>query len=177
METQACCTHKKQSKLLFVGSLKIYAPLIAVVSVTTAITAALTYTQPGRDIMTLWMGIGLCLFATFKLASMAAFSESFRRYDPIAKHLSMYAALYPYLELAIGLMLLAGIWLVTAYTAGLLILGITGIGIGLAVWRREALSCACLGGQNGLPLGLTSLIENGLMSAMCFYEIFHLLRI
>lgn len=116
--------------------------------------------------MRMAMGLFLLPLALLKLFDVQGFAAGFRRYDPIAKLIPAYALAYPFIEAALALAFIAGVWLVAAYAATALLFGIGAIGIAQSLARKEDLACACVGTQLGVPLGRVSLAENVAMTIM-----------
>ena len=113
------------------------------------------------------MGLALVLLACLKLMDPGAFRRAFRQYDLLSQRLGWYGTLYPYLECAIGL----GILAMRAPAP----LGVLAIAMGLegalsvikAVYVDKLdLNCACVGGSSRTPLGVVSVLENLAMVAM-----------
>jgi glutaredoxin len=138
-----------------------YRPVIAVFATAGLIALALGLGAPG------FMGVALALLACLKLMDPAAFAVAFRKYDRLSRGWRPYAGLYPYLELLVGVTVLAGR---AAQPIGLLamLMGLEGaVSVIRAVYiERLDLNCACVGGNSRTPLGLVSVLENGAMVAM-----------
>jgi hypothetical protein len=107
------------------------------------------------------------LLALLKLMDIERFSTMFLNYDLLARRWVPYAYAYPWLELAVGLLMLAHLLPAVAAPLGVVIGGIGAASVVKAVWiDRRTLSCACVGGAGRVPLGPVSLIENLMMVAM-----------
>lgn len=138
-----------------------YRPVIVVFGTAGLIALALGIGLQG------FMGVALALLACLKLMDPAAFAVAFRKYDRLSQRWRPYAGLYPYLELLVGLTVLAG--RDAPPFGGLAVLmGLEGaISVIQAVYiDRLDLNCACVGGNSRAPLGLVSVLENGAMVAM-----------
>ena len=53
-----------------------------------------------------FMGLFYIVFSFFKFLDLKGFPESFKMYDPVAKVVPIYGWLYPFIELALGLLFL-----------------------------------------------------------------------
>jgi Heavy metal binding domain len=109
------------------------------------------------------------VFAGFKLLDVHGFSQGFAMYDLLAKRLPVYGFIYPFVELILGLTLLTGSHLLLAYTASLIIMTFSGIGVAIKLYKKEQFQCACLGTFLKVPLTTVSLAEDLGMGAMSLF--------
>ncbi len=123
-----------------------------------------------RDWMRFFMGTFFVVFAGFKFLDLPGFVMSFIGYDVIAKRSMLYAKVYPFLELGLGLVYLFGQSWADYITLPLMIIG--SIGVGKELLRGSKIKCACLGTYIKLPLTKVSLTEDLIMGAMAAYMIF-----
>jgi hypothetical protein len=112
------------------------------------------------------MGLFYIVFSFFKFLDLRGFPESFRMYDPLAKVLPSYGWIYPFIELALGLMFLLRIQITTALIITILILGLTTIGVTKTLLDKKSIRCACLGTALKLPMTEATFIENFIMLIM-----------
>lgn len=112
---------------------------------------------------------GICLF---KLLDLKGFPQSFAMYDPIAKRLSFYGKIYPFIELGLGIMLLMRIGVTQVLLMTLIILGTTTIGVVQSLLNKRQIQCACLGTALKLPMTQATFIENAIMIAMALVMLF-----
>ena len=151
---------------------KTYRPLIIMVCIIVIATLATTAlvknqgTNIGSTISRWFMGYFFLLFGGSKAITWKSFAESFRGYDPLAKHLHVYGYIYPAIELVLAGLFLAGIATTIASWVTIVILGITTLGILRAIARKETLQCACLGTWITLQLGWVTVLENSVMILM-----------
>lgn len=148
---------------------KQYLPLLVLIAVAALGAIALVIGQ-SLDLMhwmTIFMGLLLCQFSMLKLFNRSKFVDGFQKYDLIAKRSHLYASIYPFLELVLGLAYLAQI---APFAINIALLVLTSIGV-LGVWKalKTGLSirCACMGTVLDVPLSTVTLIEDigmGLMS-------------
>ena len=119
-----------------------------------------------------FMGLFYIVFSFFKLLDLKGFPESFRMYDPLAKVLPVYAWIYPFIELALGLLFLLRVQITFALIATIVILGITTVGVTKALLDKKSIRCACLGTALKLPMTEATFIENSIMLIMAFVMLF-----
>ncbi len=113
-----------------------------------------------------FMGLFYIVFSFFKLLDLKGFPQSFRMYDPLAKAIPVYGWIYPFIEVALGLMFLMRFEITTALILTLLVLGITTIGVTKSLLDKKAIQCACLGTALKLPMTKATFIENSIMIIM-----------
>ncbi len=113
-----------------------------------------------------FMGLFYVVFSFFKFLDLKGFPESFKMYDPVAKVVPVYGWLYPFIELALGLLFLMRIQISIALIITLIILGITTIGVTKTLLSKKAIQCACLGTALKLPMTKATFIENSIMIVM-----------
>lgn len=113
-----------------------------------------------------FMGIFYVVFSFFKFLDLKGFPESFKMYDPLAKVVPAYGWIYPFIELALGVMFLMRIQITLALIVTLIILGMTTIGVTKILLDKKSIQCACLGTALKLPMTKATFIENSIMIAM-----------
>ncbi|MBR9844929.1 MAG: heavy metal transporter [Algicola sp.] len=119
-----------------------------------------------------FMGLFYIVFSFFKFLDLKGFPESFRMYDPLAKVLPAYGWIYPFIELALGLLFLMRIEIPSALIITLIILGITTIGVTKSLLSKTSIQCACLGTALKLPMTKATFIENSIMIIMAVVMLF-----
>lgn len=120
----------------------------------------------GKEAMLDFMGLFYIVFSFFKFLDLRGFVMSFKMYDPLAKRVSIYGWMYPFIELALGILFLLRIEVPVALIGTLLILGITTIGVTKTLLSKQTIQCACLGTALKLPMTEATFIENAIMIAM-----------
>jgi copper chaperone CopZ len=115
-----------------------------------------------------FMGLFYIVFSFFKLLDLKGFPDSFRMYDPLAKILPAYGWVYPFIELALGLLFLMRLQISIALVVTILILGITTVGVTKSLLDKKSIRCACLGTALKLPMTEATFIENAIMLVMAF---------
>src|SRR5690606_4580679 len=113
-----------------------------------------------------FMGLFYIIFSFFKLLDLKGFPESFRMYDPLAKVMPVYAWIYPFIEVVLGLMFLMRFQVNYALLLTLFILRMTTIGVTKVLRSKKSIQCACLGTALKLPMTKATFIENSIMIVM-----------
>jgi hypothetical protein len=147
-----------------------YIPLLALVLVSLLVASALARSY-GPDAnpahwMHDFMGFFLVVFALLKLFDLPGFADGFQMYDLLAKNFRLYAYIYPFIELALGLAYLAFWRPTTVYLATIIVLGFGALGVVNALRRGLDVNCACMGNTLKVPLSTVALVENLGMVAM-----------
>lgn len=116
--------------------------------------------------MSAFMGLFLFPLALLKLFDVSGFAKAFARYDITARFIPGYALAYPFLEMALAIGFLSGVWPDLTHFATLVI-GIIGTaGIVRTLNKGEQVQCACVGSMLKVPLGSVSIAENAGMAGM-----------
>lgn len=151
-----------------------YMPILAVFAVTALMALAASQAAYG-SVLTIraaewFIAFSMAVLAMLKLRDLESFSSMFLNYDLLAKRWVPYAYLYPFLELGVGVLMIAGVFTWLSAPVGLVIGGIGAVSVFKAVYidKRE-LKCACVGGDSNVPLGFISLTENLMMIAMAVW--------
>ena len=113
-----------------------------------------------------FMGLFYIVFSFFKLLDLKGFPASFRMYDPLAKVIPAYGWLYPFIELALGILFLMRFQVTIALIVTIVILGITTFGVAKTLLDKKSIRCACLGTALKLPMTEATFIENAIMLVM-----------
>jgi len=121
------------------------------------------------DFMFDFMGLFYIVFSFFKFLDVKGFAMSFSMYDSLAKKISAYGLVYPFLELTLGLFFLLRFETTIALIATLVILGITTFGVTKALLDKKTIQCACLGSVLNLPMTKATFIENSIMIIMAIF--------
>ncbi len=113
-----------------------------------------------------FMGLFYIVFSFFKMLDLKGFTESFRMYDPLAKQVTVYGKIYPFIESILGLMILMRFEVTIALIITLIILSITTLGVIKTLLDKRSIRCACLGTALKLPMTEATFIENAIMIVM-----------
>ena len=122
-----------------------------------------------EEFMLDFMGLFYIVFSFFKLLDLKGFPASFQMYDPLAKVVPVYAWIYPFIEIALGLMFLMRYQTEIALVATVVILGITTLGVTKTLLDKKSIRCACLGTALKLPMTEATFIENVIMIVMAVW--------
>lgn len=120
-----------------------------------------------------FMGIFFIIFGTFKLINLVPFVTAYRQYDLITQHFTFYGYLYPFIELALGILFLTRSHLVIANWVTLLLMIIGSSGVLIQLRKGNSLTCACLGAVFKLPMTYVTLAEDILMGLMALIMIIY----
>ncbi len=146
-----------------------YQPLFLVIAYVIGLSALVQLQQTEwllSGFMTYFMGFFFLGFAFFKMLNIAKFADAFSTYDIVAKRSRIYALLYPWIEVGLGLLFVTGTWLLAANITTAIVMSIGLIGVVAAVRKKQAIQCACLGTAFNLPMSVVTIIENSVMIAM-----------
>lgn len=146
-----------------------YKPLLLIFAFIAGITHLTSYTSGVHNPM-LWMqhfmaGFFL-VFSFFKLLDLRGFATSYASYDVLAKAVPAYGFVYPFVELALGLMYLTGFNPTVTNWTTIVVMGFSSIGVIQAVTNKRKIQCACLGAVFNLPMSTVTIVEDLLMVAM-----------
>lgn len=151
-----------------------YVPVIALFAMTALAAMALSTANFGTPFTVRaaesFIGLSMVVLALLKLQDVEKFSAMFLNYDLLSRRWVPYATLYPFLEGAAGVLMLADrmTWLSVPIALFIGIEGAVSVFKAVYVERRE-LKCACVGGSSNVPLGFVSLTENLMMVAMAIW--------
>ena len=138
---------------------KSYIPLLVIVLLITIVSAILSSLQL-REFLLAFMIAFFLVFAGFKLMDLKGFAEGYSTYDLLAQKWFGYGYVYPFIELAFGLLMLAGYhqhWLLWTECG---VMAFSGLGVAIKLARREPFMCACLGTFLKVPLTYVTLVED-----------------
>jgi hypothetical protein len=149
-------------KVLERNFLNKYWPLLILIIVAFLAALSITYGVSGglHDWMHYFMGIFLSIFGLIKLFNLSGFADGFQMYDIIAKRSRLYAYVYPFIELILGLAYLSFILPLLVYSLTILIMSIGVIGVVTALKQGLDVRCACMGTALNVPLSTVTLTED-----------------
>jgi len=152
------------------SKLKQLKPLFLILFYITSSSILINYQNwDSNKFMLDFMGIFFISFSFFKMLDLEGFSKSFKMYDPLAKRMSFYAVLYPFVETILGVMFLMKIEVFSALILSIFVLGLTTIGVIKILISKKSIQCACLGSVLKLPMTEATLIENAIMIFMSIF--------
>ncbi len=164
METLGVKTEK-----VFFFHLKELLPLILIIGLVTLF--AFIRQLSGFDWMLYmmdWMGLFLITFGGLKLVDLKGFAYGFASYDVIAKRYLSYGFIFPFLEIFLGVLYLAGFMFLLQ---NILVLIISALGMYSAykvITNKNEIRCVCMGTLFHIPMTWATFTENFLMAAMVF---------
>jgi len=151
-----------------------YRPVIALFSLTflTALAASTAAFGTAFTVQAAewFIALSMVALALLKLQDVDSFATMFLNYDLLAQRWVPYAKIYPFAEAIAGVLMVGGILHWLSVPLALIIGSVGAVSVFKAVYidRRE-LKCACVGGNNAVPLGFVSLTENLMMIAMAVW--------
>lgn len=148
-----------------------YIPILVILGISASVAGALQFVitnprGPVFSLMTSFMGTFLVIFSMFKFFDLKGFARGFARYDLAAKNFEIYGFLYPFLELGLGLALLANWNLKVTCTMLAILMFFGAAGVLRALGSGAQLKCACLGSTLNVPLSTVALVEDLGMGVM-----------
>ncbi len=148
---------------------KRYEPLIVIFAIIIVFTgfrmfarASLNPTQAMLDFMAAFFFI----VGSVKLSRIHAFTKTFQLYDEIAKHSKLYAYLYPFIEIGIGVALLFRYEVLIVVWVTLCLMLIDSLGSYQGIRNPSVRASATLGTVFRLPMTWVTLGEDVLMALM-----------
>ncbi len=158
---------EEQTQAKEISDLKQLFPLFLIFGYITVTAILLNYKLwNSSHFMLDFMGLFYIVFSFFKFLDLKGFTQSFKMYDPLAKVMPVYGWIYPFIELALGLLFLMRFEIPMALIATLVILGITTVGVTKVLLSKKTIQCACLGTALKLPMTKATFIENSIMIVM-----------
>jgi len=155
-----------------------FRPLIVVIGFI-ILTVILTQVNNGSfdwmQSMRFFMGGFFMSFSFFKLLDLDGFAEAYQSYDIVAGRWKMWAYIYPFVELVLGISYVINFQPIATNIATLLVMGVSSIGVIKAVMSKTKIKCACLGTGFNLPMTTVTIIEDlgmVLMAVMMLLSLF-----
>lgn len=156
-----------------------YRPIIALFSMTALMALAASYAVSGNALTVRaaewFISFSMIMLAILKLQDITRFSTMFLNYDLLARRWVPYATIYPFAEGLAGVLMTGHIfpWLSIPLALFIATIGAASVIKAVYIDKRE-LKCACVGGNNNVPLGFVSLTENLMMIAMALWMVQYL---
>ena len=163
-------SYKKREKNRGV-QFKDYWPLFSLIMIAAAAGGAITWHVQGGFVQWIhyFMGLFLCCFAMLKIFNLSAFADGFQMYDLIATRSRIYAYIYPFIELGLGLSFLSFLAPTVTYATTTIVMAIGTVGVVIALRKDLDINCPCMGSVLDVPLSTVTLTEDigmGLMAVM-----------
>ena len=111
------------------------------------------------------------VFSGAKLLDLPGFAKGFATYDLLAMRSKIYAVVYPFIELTLGILYLVGNMPVWLDIVTLVVMLWGALGVGRSLLLKKKVQCACLGTVINVPLTTITLWENILMAMMALLMI------
>jgi cation transport ATPase len=106
------------------------------------------------------------VFSFFKLLNLKGFAESYVMYDVLAKRIPVWAYIYAFVELGLGIAYLINFNPFITNSITFIVMSISIVGVLQSVLNKKKIQCACLGSVFNLPMSTVTIIEDALMIAM-----------
>ncbi len=151
-----------------------YTPLIVIILLIAATAAVVSWNRPDlvhHFALSFMTGFFL-VFAGFKLMDLGGFAKGYATYDLLAQRWFGYGYLYPFIELAFGLLMLAGYHPNRLLWAEFAVMAFGGLGVSIKLAKKETFECACLGTFLKVPLTYVTLVEDFGMAGLALLLIF-----
>jgi len=159
----------KKQEPLAEKSITTYKPLILIVGFI-ALTTALSQYPFNEFSGMLWMRHFMAgffiVFAFFKLLNLQGFANSYKMYDIVAAKWKAWGYVYPFVELALGVLYLINIAPFLTNIVTVIVLGVSSIGVIKSNLDKKKIKCACLGDVFNLPMSTVTIVEDLSMVAM-----------
>lgn len=146
-----------------------YWPIVLIYVVAAVVSLYTIQFHMYPDYMSHLMGWVLVFFGLIKLSDVVGFAEGFANYDPLAKQSIVYAQVYPFLELTLGILFILQLLTFPATLITLFIYSASLYGALQSLIKKESLHCVCIGTYFKLPLSTVTIIEATFMIGMCFW--------
>lgn len=151
-----------------------YIPMIVIVLLIAATATVVSWHSPNLvyDFALAFMTAFFLVFAGFKLMDLGGFAKGYSTYDLLAQRWVGYGYLYPFMELAFGLIMLAGYHPDGLLWAEFAVMAFGGVGVLIKLAKKEQFQCACLGTFLKVPLTYVTLVEDFGMAILALLLIF-----
>ena len=157
---------KQQS---FKPGLSKYVPLIVIFTLIVALTWIKSYFNAEAALMAVmadFMAFFFLIFGAFKVINLSGFVKAYQMYDLLAKKSRLYAYLYPFLEVGLGVAYLARFELFWVNWVTLIVMLVSALGVARELAKGHKIVCACLGAVFLIPMTKVTLLEDLLMAVM-----------
>ncbi|MBI2775200.1 heavy-metal-associated domain-containing protein [Candidatus Dependentiae bacterium] len=154
-----------------------FLPLIIIAGLIIAFTIGMSFYRGGwnyNEAMLDFMAGFFLVFGFFKIINLPGFVEAYSMYDIIAQQSRLYAYIYPFIEIGLGIAYLLRYQLFVANIITVIIMAIGSIGVVIELSKGREITCACLGTVFKLPMTYVTLSEDVIMGLMALYMILFL---
>jgi len=156
-------------------ALSTYKPLILIVLFILGVSILAQYPFDrfsGMLLMRHFMAGFFIVFAFFKLLNLEGFASSYSMYDIVARNWNAWGFIYPFVELALGILYLVDLFPFETNIATIIILGVSSIGVIQSNLQKKSIKCACLGDVFNLPMSTVTIVEDLSMIVMAIAMLF-----
>ena len=148
-----------------------YKPILLIFLYITLISAIVSFNMQYLQFsvyrfMNVFMAGFFLVFSFFKLLNLKGFADSYVMYDVLAKRIPVWAYLYAFVELSLGIAYTVNFNPFITNLTTLVVMSISIIGVLQSVLNKKKIQCACLGAVFNLPMSTVTIIEDALMIAM-----------
>jgi len=159
---------------VLVSYLRLFRPLIIMASLVIVFATFhwWLYNYDYHVAMETFMAGYFLLFGGLKVANWKNFPASYRKYDLLAKEIPGFAWLYPALEVGLGFLYYAGVWLVPVNLCVAMLMLVKAYSVNELLRQGGMTKCACLGGFFNVPITRVTFYEDLLMAAMAIAMLF-----
>lgn len=146
-----------------------YKPLLLIMSYISLFSILIPIAQGQYNLMLLmqyFMAGFFITFSFFKLLDLKGFASSYQMYDILAMKIPVWAFIYPFVELFLGIAYAVNFNPVLTNAVTLIVMILSIAGVIRAVTNKRVIKCACLGTVFNLPMTTVTIVEDGLMILM-----------
>jgi copper chaperone CopZ len=146
-----------------------YKPILLIFFYISVITFIAASSAEGFDVMLgmrIFMSGFFLAFSFFKLLDLEGFANNYSSYDIITKRFRSWGYIYPFIELALGILYAANFQPLLTNVITFIVMTLSIIGVLQTVLNRRKIQCACLGAVFNLPMSSVTIIEDTLMIVM-----------
>ncbi len=154
-----------------------YKPILLIFFYITLISGLISFYTNNNGLMGFmqyFMAGFFLVFSFFKMLNLKGFAESYKMYDVVAKQIPVWAYLYAFIELALGIAYTINFNPFITNIITLVVMSISIVGVLKSVLNKQTIQCACLGAVFNLPMSTVTIIEDALMIAMSAIMLFTL---
>lgn len=116
-----------------------------------------------------FMGVFFLVFGGFKAVNVQGFAKAYQEYDLLAKKSKTYAYVYPFLEIALGILYITATALFWTHSITAVLMLFSAAGVYNELQKKKQITCACLGVLFKIPMTWVTLVEDVLMAGLAIY--------
>ena len=158
--------------------LETYKPILLIFFYISLVTILIQFKNQSFNLMEAmqyFMAGFFLVFSFFKLLNLKGFAESYVMYDVVARKIPIWAYIYAFTELILGLAFLTGFNPLITNSITFLVMSVSIVGVLQSVLNKKKIQCACLGAIFNLPMSTVTIIEDALMIIMSGLMIIHMI--